>query len=151
MPQSLANVVIHTIFSTKNREPWLRDSGLCGEMSAFLGGAAKTLDCQPIKIGGHMDHVHLLTAHSRTITIADFVKETKRASSNWAKERDASLAEFHWQAGYGAFSVSASNVERVVRYIANQNEHHKHVSFQDEYRQFLKKHDVAFEEKYVWD
>ncbi|MFT5490268.1 MAG: putative transposase [Limisphaerales bacterium] len=151
MSQSLANVVIHTIFSTKNREPWLRDPNLRKETFAFLGGTAKTLNCQPIKIGGHIDHVHLLTTLSRTITIADFFKETKRISSNWAQERDSALADFHWQAGYGAFSVSESNTDKVIHYIENQDEHHKHISFQDEYRQFLKKHGVAFDEKYVWD
>ena len=102
MPQSLANVVIRTVFSTKHRTPFLRDRRIRDEMHRHLGGVAKNLDCQPLLVGGPADHVHLLTTLSRIRTIAEFVKETKRVSANWIQERDDSYRRFHWQAGYGA-------------------------------------------------
>jgi len=109
------------------------------------------LDCLPIIIGGVDDHVHILARNARTITQADWVKELKRASSLWIKERDPSLRDFAWQSGYGIFSVSHSNLETIEHYIANQEEHHKKTTFQDEYRSFLKRHGIPWDEKYVWD
>ncbi len=97
------------------------------------------------------DHVHILAHHARTITQADWVKELKRVSSLWIKQRDPSLRDFAWQSGYGIFSVSASNLEAVKHYIANQEEHHRKTTFQDEYRAFLKRHAIPWDEKYVWD
>ena len=109
------------------------------------------MECTPLCIGGVADHVHLLTMFPRTITIADFVKETKRVSSIWVHEGEAGSDSFHWQSGYGVFSVSQSQVDTVRRYIECQEEHHRRVSFQEEYREFLKRHNVAFDERYVWD
>ena len=149
MPQSLANVLIHTVFSTKHRQPFLRDPDLRDEMHRYLGGAAKTLDCQPLTVGGVDDHVHLLTTLSRTLTIADFVKEVKRVSTVWAQGKGQ--PRFHWQAGYGAFSVGQSEVERVRTYIHNQATHHAQVSFQDEFRKVLAAHGLEWDERYVWD
>ncbi len=151
MSQSHSAVYLHLVFSTKDRHPFLRDSTLRAETHAFLGGVSKKLDCLPIIIGGVDDHVHILACHARTITQADWVKELKRASSLWIKERDPSLRDFAWQSGYGIFSVSHSNLETVEHYIANQEEHHKKTSFQDEYRSFLKRHGIPWDEKYVWD
>lgn len=102
-------------------------------------------------MGGVEDHVHLLCRMSRTITQADLVKEIKRVSSIWIKQRDPGFSEFSWQAGYGAFSVSPSVLERTARYIANQEQHHQKQSFQDEYRAFLRKHGLEWDERYVWD
>ncbi len=150
MPQSFSHVIIHTVFSTKNRVPYLQDIDIRNETFKFLGGVSKTLDCQPFLVGGHVDHVHLLTALSRTVSQADFVKEIKRQSSIWFSEK-WSLGEFSWQKGYGIFSVSESKVSDVKCYIEHQDAHHQTISFQDEYRKFLHTHNVPFDEKYVWD
>ena len=151
MPQSLARVLIHTVFSTQGREPVFQDASFRAEMHAYLGGCAKGLDCLPIQIGGVSDHVHLLTTLSRTLAIAEFVKEIKRVSTNWIHERGGLYHQFHWQAGYGCFSVSESKAEAVVRYIASQEEHHRKITFQDEYRELLRRHGQAWDEAYVWD
>ncbi len=151
MPQSLAQVYIHTIFSTKDRHPFLSEPGLRSDVHAFMSGTAKSLQCFPIQIGGVADHVHLLTTLSRTIPISEFVKEVKRVSTNWIQDRGGAYAKFHWQSGYGAFSVSKSALVEVGDYIKNQEEHHRKVGFQDEFRRFLQKHEIDYDEKYVWD
>lgn len=151
MPQSLARVVIHTVFSTKDRFPFLQNPAYRAEVHAYLGGCVKTLGSLPIQIGGVADHVHLLTTLPRTLAIADFVKELKRVSTNWIHERGAEWAKFHWQAGYCAFSVSESNVPQVIHYIETQEEHHRTITFQDEFRALLRKHNLTWDEEYVWD
>ena len=120
-------------------------------MHAYLGGVSGRLDCTPVIVGGTEDHVHLLCRFARTITVADWVKELKRTSSQWAKTRGGDLVAFAWQAGYGAFTVSASNVEAVRSYFENQKEHHRVRTFQEEYRGFLRKHGIEWDERYVWD
>jgi REP element-mobilizing transposase RayT len=151
MPQSLSSVFLHIVFSTKERFPFLSDAEVRGQVHAFLGGIAKKLNCPPILVGGVADHVHILIHLGRNVSQADLVKELKRGSNLWIHERFPQIAKFAWQAGYGAFSVSASNVEAVRTYIENQPEHHAKVSFQDEFRAFLEKHGVPFDERYVWD
>ena len=151
MPQSFSRVVLHTIFSTKDRFAFLQNPEFRAEVHAYLGGCARSLHCLPIQIGGVSDHVHLLTTLARTIAIADFVKEVKRVSCNWIHERGGPWSKFHWQGGYASFSVSESNVAQVVRYIENQEAHHRGQTFQDEYREFLRKHGETWDEKYVWD
>ena len=111
----------------------------------------RTHDCETLIVGGVEDHSHSLFALSRTHSIASVVKEVKRTSSGWVKTTSRKLSKFHWQAGYGAFSVSQSNLTNVIRYIENQEEHHKRMTFQDEYRAFLKAYGVEFDERYVWD
>lgn len=111
----------------------------------------KQLDCIPVEIGGVEDHVHILCLLPRTRSVAEVVKETKRVSTNWVQEHDPELMKFHWQSGYGVFSVSQSNVSGVIEYIRQQEDHHRRVTFQDEYRAFLRKHAVDFDERYVWD
>jgi len=108
MPQSLDKVLVHTVFSTKDREPFFREDEFRRKTHAYMAGVTDKLGCRAIKIGGVEDHVHLLTTLSRTITIADFVKETKRAATDWIQNREAALSKFHWQRGYGIFSVSES-------------------------------------------
>jgi len=151
MSQSLSSVFLHVVFSTKDRFPFLPDVGVQGEVHAFLGGIAKKMGCPPVLVGGVSDHVHILIQLGRSVSQADLVKELKRGSNLWIQDRFPHIAKFSWQAGYGAFSVSASNVEAVRTYIANQAKHHAKVSFQDEYRAFLEKHGVDFDERYVWD
>ena len=151
MPQSLAKILVHTIFSTKERRPFLRDKALCEELHRYLGGILVRHDCQPLIVGGTEDHVHILSTLPRTGNAADMVKEAKRGSSLWLKTKSPDLHDFAWQNGYAIFSVGFSQVETVRQYIAGQEEHHRKVSFQDEYRKFLKRYEIEFDERFVWD
>jgi REP element-mobilizing transposase RayT len=151
MPQSLAKILVHTVFSTKERRPSLCDKSLREELHRYLGGILGNLDCQPIIVGGVEDHVHLLCALSRTCDAATMVKEAKRASSLWIKTKGPDLTEFAWQNGYGIFSIGFSQIEAVRGYIATQEEHHQKMSFQDELRELLRRYEVEFDERYVWD
>jgi putative transposase len=149
MPQSLSAVYIHLVFSTKHRQPFLHDKELRKDLHSFLGGTTKTLECPPILVGGVEDHVHLLARFGRTITQADWVKELKRVSNLWLK--DQGINSFEWQGGYADFSVSQSSLEQVKSYIANQEQHHAKLTFQDEVRALLRKHEMEWDERYVWD
>jgi len=149
MPQSLSNVLVHLVFSTKERRPLLRDAAKRQAMHRYLAGISERLGCPSIRVGGTEDHVHVLARQARTITLADWVKELKRASSLWAGSQSA--GEFHWQAGYGAFSVSQSQSAEVERYVAEQAEHHRRFDFQQEFRKLLQLHGVEWDEHYIWD
>ncbi|MGI9065996.1 MAG: IS200/IS605 family transposase [Pyrinomonadaceae bacterium] len=151
MAQSLARLWTHLIFSTKNRFPFLADKKLQTDVHAYLAKVLRQQDCETLIVNGVEDHIHALFALSRTRSIALVVKEIKRTSSGFAKELSQTLAKFQWQNGYGAFSVSKSNLDEVFGYIENQEEHHKRVTFQDEYRAFLKAYDIEYDERYVWD
>src|SRR6185503_3248472 len=151
MPQSLSAVYIHLVFSTKDRRQLLRDKPTRDALHSYLGGVSKQLDCPPILAGGVEDHVHLLARFGRTITQAEWVKELKRVSNLWLKERGRDFADFEWQGGYADFGVSQSNLEQVKQYIANQEAHHRKIGFQDELRALLRKHEIEWDEKYVWD
>ncbi len=151
MPQSLAKILVHAVFSTKDRRPFLHDKSLREELSRYIGGILTNLECQPIIVGGVEDHVHLLCALSRMCDAAGMVKEVKRGSSVWLKTKSLDLTEFEWQRGYGIFSIGFSQIESVRDYIAGQEEHHRKVSFQDEFRQLLRRYEIEFEERYVWD
>jgi REP element-mobilizing transposase RayT len=151
MPQSLSAVYIHLVFSTKERQPFLRDKAMRDALHAHLGGVSKQLDCPPILVGGVEDHVHLLARFARTLTQAEWVKELKRVSNLWLKERGREYPDFEWQNGYADFSVSQSKLEEVKRYIAGQEEHHRKVGFQDELRALLRRHEIQWDERYVWD
>ena len=151
MPQSLAKILVHTVFSTKDRRPLLRDKPLRDELHRYLGGILTNIECQPVIVGGVEDHVHLLCALSRTCDAAAMVKEVKRGSSLWLKTKSPDLADFAWQNGYGIFSIGVSQLESVRDYIAGQEEHHRKVSFQDEFRRLLQRYEIEFDERYVWD
>jgi len=151
MPQSLSAVYIHLVFSTKDRRPFLRDKPTRDALHAYLGGISKQLDCAPIQIGGVEDHVHVLARFARTITQAEWVKELKRVSNLWLKERGGDFADFEWQGGYAAFSASQSKLSEVKEYIGGQEEHHRKMVFQEELRALLRKHEIEWDEKYVWD
>jgi putative transposase len=151
MPQSLARIVLHFVFSTKNRVPFLKDLDRRSRLHAYLAGILQSLDCEPILINGVEDHVHILCNFSRTITVAGLVEEVKKSSSKWMKEQRPAYRDFFWQSGYGAFSVSQSNVEQVRAYVASQEEHHRKQSFQDEFRTLCRKHGIEIDERYVWD
>ena len=151
MPQSLSAVYIHLVFSTKDRRPFLRDLFIREKLHAQLGGISKTLGCPPLMVGGVEDHVHLLCRFGRTITQADWVKEVKRVSNGWLKAQSPEYADFEWQSGYSDFSVSQSALEDVKRYIIDQKSHHEKLTFQEELRRLLLKHEIVFDEHYVWD
>jgi len=121
------------------------------DLCRYLAEMLRTHDCETLVVGGVEDHTHSLFALSRTHSIASVVKEVKRTSSGWIKTASAELSKFHWQGGYASFSVSQSNLTDVIRYIENQEEHHKRMPFQDEYRAFLKAYGVEFDERYIWD
>ena len=147
--QSLSHLLVHSVFSTKDRRPFLRSEEIRIEIYAYMAGILKNLECHPIKIGGVEDHVHILSSLSKNITFSELIGRLKGASSRRLKEKG--LHGFAWQNGYGAFSVSESNVAILTAYIANQPEHHKRLSFQEEIRELLKRHRVDFDERYIWD
>jgi REP element-mobilizing transposase RayT len=151
MPQSFAQIYVHIIFSTKNRQSFLNDKAIRHELHKYLGGTCNGLDCPSLRVGGVADHVHILCRLGRRISVADLVKELKRESSQWIKTKSLSLADFYWQAGYGAFSISPSHAKALIEYITNQEEHHRAETFQDEFRRLLKKYGVEWDERYVWD
>jgi putative transposase len=149
MPQSLSKVLVHLIFSTKNREPNIAEA-VRPRLHAYLVGILDNLKSPSLQTGGVADHVHSLFALSRTISQADLVEELKKGSSKWMKV-EGGVPTFTWQAGYGAFSIGESQADTVIRYIQNQAEHHRQVTFQEEFRKFLERYKVAYDEKYVWD
>jgi REP element-mobilizing transposase RayT len=150
MPQSLARLHIHLIFSTKSREVMLTD-GIRDSLHAYMATVLQNIGCTPVLINSVEDHVHILFDLARTVTVSSAVEDVKKASSKWLKTRGTALGGFSWQAGYGAFAVSESNVAAVRDYIANQQEHHRTKTFQEEYRAFLERHQIAYDERYVWD
>ena len=150
MPQSLSSILIHLIFSTKNREPFI-STGMEKELHPYMAKIFRELKSPSLTIDGTSDHVHILFSLSRVINIADLVEEVKTESSKWVKTKGPEFRNFHWQRGYGAFSIGQSQVTAVKRYIARQKIHHQRVTFQDEYRRFLKTYGIDFDERYVWD
>ena len=150
MSQSLNRIYVHLIFSTKNRVPLITDD-IKDELFNYLGGVCKNLECNPVQVGGYRDHVHILCLLSKKMTLVKLLEEVKSSSSKWIKTKDEKFSSFYWQSGYGAFSVNPTETDLVKKYIQNQEEHHKVKNFQDEYRAFLKKYDVEYDEKYVWD
>ncbi len=150
MAQSLSFVLVHVVFSTKDRAPVL-DGELRGQLHAYLATVARNLDCECYRVGGMADHVHLAIRVARTLAVASLVSELKTSSSKWLKTRSPRLANFAWQRGYGAFSVGPSDLEALRGYIDGQEKHHQTRTFQDEFRAFLAKYAVDFDERYVWD
>lgn len=151
MPQSFAQIYLHIIYSTKNRRPDLQDKPLREELHRIVGGICNSLDCPVIRVGGIEDHIHIACCLGRTIEVADLIKETKRQSSIWLKTKAPDLRDFHWQNGYGAFSISPGHVPNLIKYLADQEEHHRHESFQDEYRRIMRTYGIEWDERYVWD
>jgi REP element-mobilizing transposase RayT len=150
MPQSLSFILIHVIFSTKGRVPIL-DSSVRPALYAYLATVARNLDCECYRAGGVADHVHLAIRLCRTLAVPELVKELKTSSSKWLKTHSSALSGFAWQGGYGAFSVGPPDLEALRQYIDNQEEHHRTRTFQDEYRAFLHKYGIEYDEQYVWD
>ncbi len=151
MSQSLVQIYVHIVFSTKHRKPCLKDNEFRDRTHRYLAGICKNLKSPALIVGGVEDHVHILCRLGKTIDIADLIHDLKRDSSKWVKAEQPRLAEFHWQQGYGAFSISPSHVDALKDYIADQEEHHRHESFQDEFRRLCKKYGLEIDERYVWD
>ena len=151
MPQSLSAVYVHLVFSTKDRRPFLRDPKVRAALHCQLGEISKRLECPPLLVGGVEDHIHLLARFGRNITQAEWVKELKRVSNQWLQAQDRDYEDFSWQGGYADFSVSQSNIEQVTDYIANQDHHHQKMTFQEELRALLRKHNQEWDERYIWD
>ena len=149
MPQSFASLHCHIVFSTKHREPSIEPE-IQSRLFEYIGGILRNHSCCLIAAGGMPDHVHPLVSLGRTLAVADTVRLIKSNSSSWMHE-ELALPDFRWQNGYGAFAVSYSNVDPVKSYLANQERHHRGASFQDEFREFLRRHDLEWDERYVWD
>jgi putative transposase len=150
MPQSLSFLLVHVVFSTKDRLPLLNES-VQSDLHAYLATAVRENGCESYRVGGVADHVHVAVRLSRTKNISELVGEMKEGSSKWLKTQSPALADFCWQRGYGAFSVGPADLDVLVQYIAGQEEHHRKHSFQDEFRAFLKRYGIEFDERYVWD
>lgn len=151
MPQSLSQIYLHLVFSTKHREPFLADRPLRDRTFAYLAGTCDNLACPAVVGGGVADHVHMLCRFGKTIPAADLLRDLKRDSSKWLKEQSSALGAFHWQIGYGAFSISPGHVAAVRQYVERQEEHHATVSFQDEFRRLCQRYGVNLDERYCWD
>lgn len=149
MAQTLTRILLHIVFSTKNREPTIAPS-VEPELHKYLGGIARNLGSPALAIGGVADHVHLLVSLSKTLAVAELLQNLKKDSSKWIKTKGPELAAFAWQEGYGAFSIGESQVEALTRYIRTQAEHHRVRTFQDEFRDRLGKYGVEFDERYIW-
>ena len=153
MPQSLNKVILHMVFSTKDRAP-LIDAAIRPRLHAYMATVLRDIDppqTQALRVGGVADHVHIAGTLSRTVSISKLFETVKRESSIWIKKKGPAYEHFYWQDGYGCFSVSPSQLDQLIRYIDDQEEHHKTVTFQDEFRAFLKKYNIEYDERYVWD
>ncbi len=150
MPQSLVYNYTHIIFSTKDRYPFI-DKHISAELFNYLGGTCRELNCNPIIVGGHDDHVHLVVLLSQKIALMKLMETIKSHSSKWIKTKGNKYENFFWQKGYGAFSINPTQIDVVCKYVKEQNKHHKNKSFKDEYSAFLKKYNVKYNERYVWD
>jgi putative transposase len=150
MPQSLVKNYIHLVFSTKHRLHTI-DESIQPELFSYIAGICADHQCNPVEIGGHTNHVHALFMLGKMMTLAKIVEEIKSHSSKWIKTKGEGYHNFYWQNGYGAFSVNPAEVDIVIKYIKNQKEHHQKKNFENEYRSFLKKYNVAYDERYVWD
>ncbi len=151
MPQSLAQIYLHLVFSTKDRKPFLHDKTVREELHKYLAGTCNNLNCPTLQIGEVADHVHILCRFGRSISLRDLLRGLKIESSKWTKTKGDVLADFYWQNGYGAFSISPSHVEGLIEYIRGQEKHHQTETFQEEFRRLLTIYGMECDERYVWD
>lgn len=149
MPQSLSRILVHIIFSTKDRQRFIKPE-IEQELFAYIAVVLNEHDAQPIKIDGTEDHLHILCGLPRTTAVCDLLEKVKKRSSKWIKTKGPQYRDFSWQSGYGIFSVGESGLERVKRYITNQKKHHRIATFKDEFREFLDRYGIDYDEKYVW-
>lgn len=150
MAQSLASILVHLVFSTKHRQPWILPY-IEPELHPYMATVCKNLDCPTLTLNGTEDHVHILLRLGRKMSMAELVEKIKTSSSKWIKTKGPHFKDFHWQNGYGAFSIGESGVKALKHYIALQKEHHRRKTYQEEFRAFLEKYRVEWDERYVWD
>lgn len=150
MPQSFVSLHVHIVFTTKNRVAMIDDS-LAPRLYAYLGGIARNSGSFLVAAGGMPDHVHLLCSLGKQTSVSDLVRTLTSNSSKWIHEEFPTLQEFAWQSGYGAFAVSYSGMDEVKGYIGNQAAHHRTRTYQDELRALLRRHEIEWDERYVWD
>jgi putative transposase len=149
MSQTLVSLLAHLVFSTKNREPFITTE-IEPELFAYVGGILNNHDSRLLDAGGTADHVHLLVSQSKNISLSALMKDIKKDSSSWIKTKGSEFRNFHWQDGYGAFSVGKSEIPELKKYIASQKEHHRKRTFKEELIEFLEEYGVAYDERYLW-
>lgn len=150
MPQSLVKMLVHVVFSTKNRAELITPD-IESDLFGYMHGIIENNNSKLILANGTTNHVHLLISLGKVLSISEIVGDIKRDSSSWIKKQDTIFSKFYWQEGYGAFSVGQTEVEVVMKYISKQKEHHQRKNFKTEFRGFLNKYNVEYDEKYVWD
>jgi REP element-mobilizing transposase RayT len=150
MSQSLSKVLLHIVFSTKNRQKTI-PKHLRAKLHAYLAGVCRSKGSEAYRVGGTDDHVHIACTLPRPLTMAKLVEEIKKPSSLWMKQQEGGTGQFSWQAGYGIFSLGQSQLPALLRYIDNQEEHHRTKSFKEELLELLEKYGVEYDEKYLWD
>ncbi len=150
MAQSLSQILLHIVFSTKNRRPCLPPA-IHAQLYPYMASVLSALECPAVEVGGTSDHIHLLCSLSRILSVAELVENVKKPASKWLKSKGTDYGKFQWQSGYAAFSVSPSLSPRLVKYIRAQEAHHQKVSFKDEFRKLLERHSISYDEKYLWD
>ncbi|MBS0205437.1 MAG: transposase [Planctomycetes bacterium] len=151
MPQSLARIWVHVVFSTKDRRAYLQHEGFRTEMFRMIGHYVNEAGCIAVRAGGWHDHIHFVCGLSRTVALATLIEKVKVETSRWAKDATNGVSTFSWQAGYGAFSISQSNLPIVIDYVDNQATHHRQRTFQDEFRELCQRHELDLDEHYAWD
>jgi REP element-mobilizing transposase RayT len=150
MPHTFVHLVVHIVFGTKDRARSITQE-MKGDLHAYMGGIVREVGAKPLNINGMEDHAHMLVSLPASLSVADLVRVVKTNSSRWAHEKSPDHAEFGWQKGYGAFSVRRSTLKNVDEYITNQVEHHRKLSFQEEFLILLKKHGIEYDERYIWE
>lgn len=149
MAQTLVSLMVHVIFSTKNREPFITPE-IEPELFAYVGGILKNHDSRLLDAGGTADHIHLLVSQSKNVSLSSLMKDVKKDSSSWIKTKGSGLRSFRWQDGYGAFSIGKSDIPELKKYIASQKEHHRKRTFKEELISFLEEEGIAYDERYLW-
>jgi REP element-mobilizing transposase RayT len=150
MGNTYTSLHYHFVFSTKHRDPWISEE-IEASVWAFLGGIARENRLKPILIGGMPDHIHMAVGAPPNLTISDALKQIKGGSSKWMKDTFPRMGKFAWQDGYGAFSVSKSAMPQLTKYIETQRKHHRKATFQEEFIALLEKHEIEYDEQYLWD
>jgi len=150
MASTLTNLLYHIVFTTRKKQDFIIPT-LSVELYPYIGGIIREDKGKLLKIGGILNHVHILARFSASISVSEMMRRIKGSTSKWVNESSRSTQHFSWQRGYGAFSVSESAVENVISYIGNQDEHHKKITFEEEFLLLLQKHKISYDEKYIWD
>ena len=150
MAQTLVSLMVHVIFSTKNREPFITPE-IESELFAYMGGILKNHESRLLDAGGTADHVHLLVSQSKNMSISSLMKDVKKDSSLWIKTKGSEFRNFHWQDGYGAFSIAKSDSREWKKYIAGQEEHHRKRTFKEELIDVLEEYGIVYDERYLWN